>query len=96
LAVALLAVGGAWLGIGIAGAQSGGPAARPTSGEAASTVALYGEMRAAADNPPPPVSATTIDELQIGVGGGTMLLVVRRGGETEVTQHGSYRFVPLL
>ena len=27
---------------------------------------------------------------------GTMLLVVRRGGETEVTEHGSYRFVPLL
>jgi protein-L-isoaspartate(D-aspartate) O-methyltransferase len=27
---------------------------------------------------------------------GTMLLVVRRGAETEVTQHGSYRFVPLL
>jgi protein-L-isoaspartate(D-aspartate) O-methyltransferase len=27
---------------------------------------------------------------------GTMLLVVRRGGETEVSQHGSYRFVPLL
>jgi len=26
---------------------------------------------------------------------GTMLLVVRRGEETEVTQHGSYRFVPL-
>jgi hypothetical protein len=27
---------------------------------------------------------------------GTMLLVVRRGEETEVSQHGSYRFVPLL
>ena len=27
---------------------------------------------------------------------GTMLLVVRRGVETDVTQHGSYRFVPLL
>jgi len=27
---------------------------------------------------------------------GTMLLVVRRGAETEVTRHGSYRFVPLL
>jgi protein-L-isoaspartate(D-aspartate) O-methyltransferase len=26
---------------------------------------------------------------------GTMLLVVRRDGELEVTQHGSYRFVPL-
>jgi protein-L-isoaspartate(D-aspartate) O-methyltransferase len=27
---------------------------------------------------------------------GTMLLVVRRGDDVEVTQHGSYRFVPLL
>src|SRR6478735_3507412 len=27
---------------------------------------------------------------------GTMLLVVRRGAETDVTEHGSYRFVPLL
>ena len=27
---------------------------------------------------------------------GTMLLVVRRGDDAEVTQHGSYRFVPLL
>ncbi len=26
---------------------------------------------------------------------GTMLLVVRRGGEDEITEHGSYRFVPL-
>jgi protein-L-isoaspartate(D-aspartate) O-methyltransferase len=27
---------------------------------------------------------------------GTMLLVVRGSGGTEVTRHGSYRFVPLL
>ena len=26
---------------------------------------------------------------------GTMLLVVRRGEDSEVTQHGAYRFVPL-
>jgi hypothetical protein len=28
-------------------------------------------------------------------GRGTMLLVVRRGADVEVSQHGSYRFVPL-
>jgi protein-L-isoaspartate(D-aspartate) O-methyltransferase len=53
-------------------------------------------VSAEATSMPEPLLAQLGDDARLVVPvRGTMLLVVRRDGETEVTQHGSYRFVPL-
>jgi hypothetical protein len=76
LAVALFAVGAAWLGTGMAGAHSDPSDSRPASDNAVLSPRSYDQTLAAAvPSSPAPVSASTIDELQIGLGGGTILLL---------------------
>ena len=65
LAIALIAVAGAWLGTGIAGATT-----EPQPAPAPQPV-----IAAASDGSDLGVPTRTIEEIQLGLGGGTVLLL---------------------